>query len=51
MKSRGMRWVENVARISANGYEPRVLVQRTQGTRRLGKTKSRWEDNFKWMLK
>ena len=46
-----LRWAGHVARKkqSRNGY--RVLVEKTEGKRALGRPRRRWEDNIKMDLK
>ena len=50
IKSRKLRWARHVARMgqSRSGY--RVLVQKPEGRRSLGRPRHRWEDNIKMDL-
>ena len=45
IKSRIMRWSGHVARIAKRRGAHRVLVDRPEGRRPLGKPKRGWEDN------
>jgi hypothetical protein len=45
-----MGWAEDVACVVESGQAPRVLVRIHQGTRQLGRPKSRWENNIKFLL-
>ena len=47
LKSRRIRWKGHVARMEEKRGVYRVLVEKPGGKRRLGRTKHRWEDNFK----
>jgi hypothetical protein len=47
IKSRRMRLAECVARMGERSDVYRVLVERTEGKRPLGRHRSRWEDNIK----
>jgi len=46
LKSRRIRWTGHVARMEKRGAY-RVLVEKPDGKRPLGRTRRRWEDNFK----
>jgi len=46
MKSRKMRWVRHVAHMGKR----RVLVEKPEGKRPLGRPRHRWEDNIKMDL-
>jgi hypothetical protein len=46
-KSRRMRWAGHVARMGEGRVVHRVLVGKPEGTRKLGRHRSRWEDNIK----
>ncbi|KAJ4446173.1 hypothetical protein ANN_12866 [Periplaneta americana] len=47
IKSRRLRWAEHVARMSESINAYRVLVERSERQRPLGKPRRRWEDNIK----
>jgi hypothetical protein len=47
IKSRRMRWAGRVARIGEGGVIYRVLVERPEGKRPLGRPRHRWEYNIK----
>jgi len=47
IKSRGIRWAGNVARMGDRRGTYRVLVGRPEGRRPLGRPRRRWEDNIK----
>ena len=47
IKSRELRWVRHVARVRDRRGAYRVLVEKPEGRRPLGKRKCRWEDNIK----
>jgi len=42
-----MRWAVHVASMEKRISEYRVLVERPERQRQLGRPRSRWEDNFK----
>jgi hypothetical protein len=46
-KSRTMRWLENLAFMETRKAVWRVLVEKTEGKRQLGRPRRRWEDNIK----
>jgi hypothetical protein len=50
IKSRRMRWTENVARMGEKRGAYRILVGRPDGRRPLGRPRRRWEDNIKMDL-
>jgi hypothetical protein len=50
IKSRRMRWAGYVARIGEKRGAYRVLVERPEGRRPLGRPRLRWEDNIKMDL-
>jgi hypothetical protein len=50
IKSRRMRWAENVARIGERRGVYRVLVGKPEGKRPLGRPRRRWEENIKMDL-
>jgi len=50
IKSRSMRWVGHVARMVERRGVYRVLVEKPEGKRPLGRRRSRWEDNIKMDL-
>jgi hypothetical protein len=47
VKSRRMRWAEQVARMGEERVVYRVLVGKPEGKRPLGRPRRRWEDNIK----
>ena len=47
IKSRRMRWAGYVERMGERKGVYRVLVEKPEGKRPLGRTRSRWEDNIK----
>jgi hypothetical protein len=51
IKSRRMRWAEHVARMGEGRSVYRVLVERPEGKRQLGRPRRRWEDNIKMDLR
>jgi hypothetical protein len=51
IKSRRMRWARHVARMGEGRSVYRVLVERPEGKRPLGRPKRRWEDNIKLDLR
>ena len=52
IKSRRMRWAENVARMEEGRSVHRVLVGKPDGKRPLGRPRRRWEDNIKiWIFR
>jgi hypothetical protein len=46
-KSRRMRWAEHVAHMGEGRGVYRVLIERPEGKRSLGRPRRRWEDNVK----
>jgi hypothetical protein len=50
IKSRRMRWAENVARIGQMSNVYRLLVRKPEGKRPLGRLRRRWVDNIKMDL-
>ena len=50
VKSRRMRWAGHVARMGDYRGVHRVLVEKTEGKRPLGRPRRRWEDNIKMDL-
>jgi hypothetical protein len=50
-KSRRMRWAGHVARMEEGRGVYRVLVVKSEGTRPLGRSRRRWEDNIKMDLR
>ena len=50
IKSRRMRWAGHVARIGEGRGLYRILVEKPEGKRPLGRTRRRWEDNIKMDL-
>jgi hypothetical protein len=51
IKSRRMRWVGHVACMGEGRGVYKVLVERPEGKRPLGRPRPRWEDNFKMGLR
>jgi hypothetical protein len=51
IKSRRMRWAGHVVRIGDGRGVYRVLVERPEGKRPLGRPRRRWEDNIKLELR
>jgi hypothetical protein len=47
IKSRRIRWARRVARMGERRGIYRVLVEKPEGKRPLGKNRHRWEDNVK----
>ena len=47
IKSRIMRWVGRVACMGESGGVYRVLVEKPEGKRPLGRPRHRWKDNIK----
>jgi len=50
VKSRRMRWAGHVVRVGEGRGVHRVLVQKPEGKRLLGRPRPRWEDNIKMNL-
>ena len=50
IKSRRMRWAGNVVRVLERRGVQRVLVEKPEGKRPLGRPRRRWEDNIKMDL-
>ena len=50
IKSRRLRWAENVARMEEGRGLHKVLVGKPEGKRPLGRPRRRWEDNIKMDL-
>jgi hypothetical protein len=50
MKSRRLRWAEHVARMGDRRSAYRVLVERPEGKRPLGRPCRRWENDIKMDL-
>jgi hypothetical protein len=47
IKSRRLRWAENVERMLEVRYANTILVGKPEGKRALGRLRRRWEDNIK----
>jgi hypothetical protein len=47
IKSRRMRWAEHVARMEETRNAYRILVEKPEGKRPLGRPRRRWVDNIK----
>jgi len=50
MKSRRKRWAGHVACAGERKTACRVLVEKSEGTRPVGRPRHRWEDNIKMDL-
>ena len=50
IKSRRMRWVGHAERMRGKRVVYRVLVEKLEGNRSLGRPRRRWEDNMKIVL-
>ena len=50
IKLRRMRWAGYVAYMGVRRGIYRILVEKTEGKRPLGRSRLRWEDNFKMVL-
>ena len=50
IKSRRLRWAGHVARMEAGRDVHKVLVEKPEGNRPLGRPRRRWEDNNKMDL-
>jgi hypothetical protein len=51
IKSRRMRWAGHVAHIGEKRYACRILVEKPEGKRQLGRPRHRCEDNIKMDLR
>jgi transposase len=51
IKARRMRWAGHVARMGKGRGVRRILVERPEGKRPLGRPRRRWEDNIKMGLR
>jgi hypothetical protein len=51
IKSRRMRWAGHVARMGEGRKVYRVLVEKPEGKRPLGRPRHRWQDGIKMGLK
>jgi hypothetical protein len=51
IKSRRMRWVGHVAHMGEGGGVYRVLVEKPEGRRPLGRPRRRWVDNIRMDLR
>jgi hypothetical protein len=51
IKSRRMRWAVHVARIGEKRNAYRILVEKPEGKRPLGRPRRRWVDNIKMDLR
>jgi hypothetical protein len=51
MKARRMRWAGPVARMGEVRGAYKILVERPEGRRPLGRPRRRWEDNIKMDLR
>jgi hypothetical protein len=50
IKSRRMRWAGHVARMGEERNVDRVLMEKPEGKRQLGRTRRRWEDGIRMDL-
>jgi len=50
IKSRRMRWAGHVARMGEEGWVYRILVEKPDGRRPLGRPRRRWVDNIRMDL-
>jgi hypothetical protein len=50
LKSRRIRWTGHVERMGDRGGVYRVLVEKPEGNKPMGKPRRRWEDNIKMNL-
>jgi hypothetical protein len=51
IKSRRMRWAGHVARMTGKSNAYRILVEKPEGKRSLGRPRRRWMDNIKMDLR
>jgi hypothetical protein len=51
IKSTRMRWTRNAARMGETRNDYRILVEKPEGKRPLGRPKRRWVDNIKMDLR
>jgi hypothetical protein len=51
IKSKSMRWVENVERMGKMRNIYNILVGKTEGKRPLGRSRRKWENNIKMDLR
>jgi hypothetical protein len=51
IKSRGMKWAGQVARMEAKRNACRILVTTPEGKRKFGRPRRRWVDNVKMDLR
>jgi hypothetical protein len=51
IKSRRMRWAGHVARMGEKRNAYRILVEKPEGKRPLGRLRRRWVDNIKMDLR
>jgi hypothetical protein len=45
-----MRWARNVARMEEKRNAYRILVEKPEGKKPLGRPRRRWVDDIKWIL-
>jgi hypothetical protein len=50
IKSRRIRWAAHMARMAEDRKVYKVLVEKTEGKRQLGRPRGRWEDEIRWNL-
>jgi hypothetical protein len=51
IKSRRMRWAGHVARVGEERNVYRVLIEKSEGKRPLGRSRRRWEDGIRMDLR
>jgi hypothetical protein len=51
IKSRRMRWAGHAARMGETRNAYRIMVEKPEGKRSLGRTRCRWVDNIKTDLR
>jgi hypothetical protein len=51
IKSRRMRWTGNIARMGEKRNAYRILVEKPEGKRPLGRPRRRWVDNIKMEIR
>jgi hypothetical protein len=51
IKSRRLRWAGHVVRMGKRSGAHRVLVEKPEGRRQLGRSRRKWEDNIKTDLR
>jgi hypothetical protein len=51
LKSRRMRWAAHLARMGETRNAYRILVEKKEGKRQIGRPRRRWEDNIEMDLR